>query len=128
MSGNYSELQQQAVEARKVSYSPYSKFPVGAALLAKNGQVFVGCNVENASYGLCICAERAAICKAVSEGVTEFEAIAVAATPLATPCGACRQFIVEFGNEITVICVDAEKPENSKMWSSGDLIPEHFEF
>ena len=128
MSGNYSELQQQAVEARKVSYSPYSKFPVGAALLAKNGQVFVGCNVENASYGLCICAERAAICKAVSEGLTEFEAIAVAATPLATPCGACRQFIIEFGSEITVICVDAEKPENSKMWRSGDLIPEHFEF
>ena len=128
MSRQYNELIQQAVDAREASYSPYSKFPVGAALLGKNGQAFVGCNVENASYGLCICAERVAICNAVSEGVTEFEAIAVAAVPLATPCGACRQFIVEFGSEITVICVDAEDASQSKTWLSGELIPEHFEF
>ena len=117
-----------AIAARDKAYAPYSNFFVGAALLAKDGSVFTGCNVENTSYGLCICAERTAICKAVSEGYQDFEAIAVAATPFATPCGACRQFIVEFGKEIEVIAVDANDPAQIKSWTSEQLIPENFKF
>ena len=117
-----------AIAARDKAYAPYSNFFVGAALLAKDGSVFTGCNVENTSYGLCICAERTAICKAVSEGYQDFEAIAVAATPFATPCGACRQFIVEFGKEIEVIAVDANDPAQTKSWTSEQLIPENFKF
>lgn len=115
-----------AIETRRNAYAPYSNFLVGAALLAKNGEVFTGCNVENTSYGLCICAERTAICKAVSEGHQEFEAIAVAASPISTPCGACRQFIIEFGKKIEVISVDAADPTNTKTWTSEQLIPENF--
>jgi len=117
-----------AVEARNMAYAPYSNFLVGAALRTTDGTVFSGCNVENTSYGLCICAERTAICKAVSEGHQDFEAIAVAATPFATPCGACRQFIVEFGKDIEVICVDAKNPSHQKSWTSEELIPENFKF
>jgi cytidine deaminase len=117
-----------AVEARNMAYAPYSNFLVGAALQTSDGTVFTGCNVENTSYGLCICAERTAICKAVSEGHQKFLAIAVAANPFATPCGACRQFIVEFGKEIEVICVDAENPSQTKSWTIEELIPDNFRF
>jgi cytidine deaminase len=117
-----------AVETRSMAYAPYSNFLVGAALQTNDGTVFTGCNVENTSYGLCICAERTAICKAVSEGYQKFRAIAVAANPLATPCGACRQFIVEFGKEIEVICVDAENPSQTKSWKIEELIPDNFKF
>lgn len=128
MAEDYNELCETAIKARENSYAPYSEFRVGAALLAKDGTVFTGCNVENASYGLCICAERTAICKAVSEGIQEFEAIAVSAVPLASPCGACRQFIVEFGKDITVISINADDPSQKKRWTSRELIPESFEF
>ncbi len=117
-----------AIAARKSAYAPYSRFLVGAALMTSDGIPFTGCNVENTSYGLCICAERTAICKAVSEGHRAFEAIAIAATPFATPCGACRQFIVEFGQQIEVICVDADDPSNMKSWKIDELIPENFKF
>jgi cytidine deaminase len=88
----------EAETARRSSYSPYSKFPVGAALLTKSGRVVHGCNVENASFGLSMCAERTAVWKAVSEGETEFIAIAITAGPdaNASPCGACRQVLLEF--------------------------------
>lgn len=122
------KLTEAALAARKNSYSPYSKFAVGAALLTKSGEIKTGCNVENASYGLAICAERTAICKAVSDGESEFTLIAVAATPLATPCGACRQFIAEFGGQIEIICVDADSPRNFKKWRADELLPERFEF
>eukprot|EP00128_Syssomonas_multiformis_P010346 Colp12_sorted_trinity150504_noHs@11097 len=92
--------------AKKMSYSPYSKFRVGAALLTTEGKVFTGCNVENSSYGLCLCAERTAIVKAVSEGVREFRAIAIASDmtdKFCSPCGACRQFIAEFGEDYFII-------------------------
>ena len=84
--------------ARETAYVPYSKFPVGAALLAEDGTVFHGCNIENASYGLANCAERTAIFKAVSQGVKSFKAIAVVADTEGpcSPCGACRQVIAEF--------------------------------
>lgn len=99
------ELLQKAREACKNSYSPYSKFPVGAAVLTRDGRIFTGCNVENASYGNTICAERTAIVKAVSEGYREFAMIAVVCENVkdAWPCGACRQFISEFGGSISVV-------------------------
>lgn len=125
---DYSELIAKSAEARKLAYAPYSKFLVGAALLTSDGKVFTGCNVENTSYGLAICAERTAICKAVSEGCQSFEAIAIAAHPLASPCGACRQFIVEFGKEIKVISVDAKDLSITKLWTIEQLIPENFKF
>jgi len=95
----------QAKEARTKAYTPYSKFKVGAALMTKNKQVFTGCNIENASYGLTNCAERTAIFKAVSEGETEIEALVVIGDtegPIA-PCGACRQVISEFCKDSTKI-------------------------
>jgi len=91
--------------ARKKAYCPYSKFQVGAALLLKDGTVVHGCNVENVSYGLSICAERTAAVKAISEGRTDFEAIAVCAVmeshPV-SPCGACRQFLAEFNPNLQI--------------------------
>ena len=122
------ELISLAIKSRQVAYAPYSNFLVGAALLTSDGSIYTGCNVENTSYGLCICAERTAIYKAVSEGHQEFQAIAVAANPFATPCGACRQFIVEFGKQIEIIAVDANNPEHVKTWVIEDLIPENFKF
>jgi cytidine deaminase len=97
-------LMAEAVKARQRAYAPYSRFAVGAALLAKDGSVYLGCNVENASYGLTICAERNAVWKAVSEGVTEFAAIAVTARDGlgAPPCGSCRQVLHEFAPNMLV--------------------------
>lgn len=120
----------EAISARLAAYAPYSEFKVGAALLLADGtSIVTGCNVENASYGLAICAERNAICAAVAAGQQKFLAIAVAASPLASPCGACRQFIVEFGKDIPVISVDPADPENQiRRWTSGELIPDSFEF
>ncbi len=94
------ELISKAKEAMKNSYSPYSKFKVGAVLLTKSGKLYTGTNVENVSYGLTICAERVAMTKAVSEGDKEFDTLVVIADtdgPV-SPCGACRQFMAEFGN------------------------------
>jgi cytidine deaminase len=102
-------LMAEAVKARKRAYAPYSRFAVGAALLAKDGSVHLGCNVENASYGLTICAERNAVWKAVSEGVTGFTAIAVTARDGlgAPPCGSCRQVLHEFAPNAQVYWRDA---------------------
>lgn len=122
------QLIESAIQARGNAYAPYSEFAVGAALLTSSGEIFTGCNVENASYGLAICAERGAICSAVSAGQREYQAIVIAATPLASPCGACRQFIVEFGKDINVIAVDPDNPARIKRWKSGELIPDSFEF
>lgn len=100
---NAERLIEKAKEARTFAYVPYSDFAVGAALLAKNGQVFSGCNVENGAYSPSICAERTAFSKAVSEGVCEFEAIAIVGGPrdkepenMCPPCGVCRQVMQEF--------------------------------
>jgi cytidine deaminase len=92
------ELIQQAIKAREQAYAPYSRFPVGAAVLTEDNHYFLGCNIENASYGLTICAERTAIFKAISEGFHHFQGIAVVAdtkSPV-SPCGACRQVLAEF--------------------------------
>jgi cytidine deaminase len=117
-----------ALDARQQAYAPYSKFKVGAALLSVDGTVFTGCNVENASYGLSICAERNAICNAIALGEHQFKAIVVAAAPLASPCGACRQFLVEFGTDILVVSVNADDAGETKSWTSGELLPEGFRF
>jgi len=96
---NWDALVEAAWQAREMAYAPYSNFSVGVALLAADGQVFLGCNVENISYGLTNCAERVAIGAAVAGGVREFQAVAVVAdtgVPI-SPCGACRQVLAEFG-------------------------------
>lgn len=115
-----------AIKARENTYSPYSKFGVGAALLCKDGTVYTGCNVENGSYGLTICAERTAICKAVSEGKREFVAIAVVADTSipCSPCGACRQFFAEF--KIPTIIMSNLK-EDKTVVSYEELLPYPFE-
>lgn len=102
----WKNLLQQAHKAKEQAYAPYSNFQVGAALLLKDGRVILGCNVENASYGLTNCAERTAIFKAASEGVRpgDIEAIAIASSgDDFSPCGACRQVINEFGEDITLV-------------------------
>ena len=117
-----------AREARAHAYAPYSNFHVGAALLADDGRVFTGVNVENASYGLANCAERVAIGKAVSEGARRFVAIAVTGpddcAPCA-PCGACRQVIHEFGARMPVV-MPAEGGDGVQVVSIGELLPGAF--
>ena len=104
------QLMAEAEKARRCSYSPYSKFAVGAALLTRSGRVVTGCNVENSSFGLACCAERTAVFKAVSEGEREFVAIAVTAGPgqCSAPCGACRQVMHEFAPDLVVHYRDAK--------------------
>lgn len=97
-----------ANEARRRAYAPYSNYLVGAVLRTKSGRIFTGCNVENAAYPHCMCAERVAIFKAVSEGEKEFEVIAVATSNGGTPCGGCRQVMAEFGLETVVLIADGE--------------------
>jgi cytidine deaminase len=122
-------LLDRAREARAHAYAPYSRFPVGAALLAADGRVFTGCNVENASYGLANCAERVAIGKAVSEGARAFAAIAVIGPedvePCA-PCGACRQVLYEFGPELPVIFPAAEGEGGYQVRTMDELLPGAF--
>lgn len=120
------ELLDLAAAARAQAYVPYSRFPVGAALVAADGRVFTGCNVENASYGLTCCAERTAVFKAVSEGVRAFTAIAVVAdTPgPASPCGACRQVLVEFGPDARVLLANLRGEVQST--TPRELLPGFF--
>jgi len=106
----FKELYTAAKKAREYAYAPYSHFLVGAALLSTEGQIFTGCNVENASYGLTICAERTAVFKAVSQGCTSFRALLLVTdceTP-ASPCGACRQVLAEFSLELEVYLCNLE--------------------
>ena len=116
-----------SVKAKEFSYSPYSRFRVGAALLTENGDIFTGCNVENVSYGLAICAERTALVKAVSEGQKKFKALAVATDVTSTftyPCGACRQFMAEFGNyDVYLTKANGETHKTTL----GDLLPYSFQ-
>lgn len=104
------DLVKKAVDARKKAYAPYSKFKVGAALEAANGKVFVGCNVENSSYGLTLCAERVALFKAVSEGVSKFKRIAIVADTKnpCPPCGMCRQALYEFAPNLEVVMANTK--------------------
>jgi len=121
------ELIERARQVRHHAYAPYSHFRVGAALLASDGRVFTGCNVENASYGLTICAERAAIFKAISEGALEFIKIALVTDTeeLTAPCGACRQVIWEFSSDITVIMANLRGDQRTCLIS--ELLPYPFD-
>ena len=119
------ELMKMAIEARQNAYAPYSHFAVGAALLAKSGRVYIGCNIENASYGLTCCAERNAIFAAVGAGERRFKMLAVAADspePVA-PCGACRQVIAEFGIPLVVM---GNLKEATKTMTAEELLPYGF--
>ncbi len=124
------ELMQCAVEARKMSYAPYSGFRVGAALLGKSGKVYTGCNVENAAYSPTNCAERTAVFKAVSEGEREFTAIAIVGgkgeelAELCAPCGICRQVLAEFCPADFRIVLG--NPEHIKVYTFAELLPLSF--
>jgi cytidine deaminase len=128
---DYKELVKMALEAREMSYSPYSNFKVGAALLTKNGKVYKGCNIENAAYSPGNCAERTAIFKAVSEGEKDFAAIAIVGGPadngeltICPPCGVCRQVINEFVDcEEFDIILGTNKPEDMKVYKLKELLP-----
>jgi len=116
-----------AIKAREKAYVPYSKFPVGAALLMADGEVITGCNIENAAYPLCNCAERTAIFKAVSEGKTEIKQLAVVADtdgPV-SPCGACRQVMAEFFKPDTPVILSNLK-HDVKVMTVAELIPFSF--
>lgn len=122
-----------AIEARRRSYSPYSHYQVGAALLAKDGQIITGCNIENAAYGPSNCAERTAFFKAVSEGVREFAAIAIAGSPegekltqFAYPCGVCRQVMAEFCRPEDFRIIVAKSEEDYRIMTLAELLPEGF--
>lgn len=117
------KLIDEAKRYRDRAYAPYSKFKVGAALLADNGKVYGGCNVENSSYGLTICAERAAIARAVSEGMEKIKKIAIVTSgkEVSRPCGACRQVINEFGRDAEVLSCDTEG--NCDTSAAKELLP-----
>lgn len=126
---DYKELYDIALEATKNAYTPYSHFNVGAALLTDDDKVYTGVNIENASYGGTICAERTAMVKAISEGHRKFKAIAVAAVSegkeqVSSPCGICRQFIFEFGDDIDVIF--GSDRESLEIFKIKDLLPGGF--
>ncbi|MGE5423206.1 MAG: cytidine deaminase [Ignavibacteriales bacterium] len=118
------DLLDMAVEAREKAYAPYSGFMVGAALLDRDGQVFTGCNVENVSFGLTLCAERTAIVKAVSAGKRDFEKMMIVAREPVVPCGACLQVMAEFSPEIEIVC--AVTSGEMQAFKLADLFPKSF--
>ena len=124
------ELMQLAVEARKMSYAPYSHFHVGAALLGKSGKAYTGCNVENAGYSSTNCAERTAVFKAVSEGEREFVAIAIVGgkeeelAEFCAPCGVCRQVLAEFCDGDFRVVLGT--PDNLTVTTLAELLPYSF--
>jgi len=128
-----SELISHALNARKQSYSPYSHFQVGAALLSKNGKLYTGCNIENAAYTPSNCAERTAFFKAVSEGVREFSSIAIVGGPqgadslqLCAPCGVCRQVMMEFCDPKSFEVILAKDPEHYEVFTLEQILPMGF--
>lgn len=125
---DWDHLYQVACQARERAYAPYSRFQVGAALLAEDGTVYSGCNVENRSFGLCICAERTAIAKAVSEGQKKFQAIVVVTncSPPAVPCGMCRETLAEFARDLPVLLANVQGERRECRLS--ELHPSPFEW
>lgn len=134
MKVSYEQLIENAIEARKMAYTPYSNYKVGAALLSSDNKIIKGCNIENAAYGPTNCAERTAFFKAVSEGVKEFSAIAIVGglenetdlfSGYAFPCGVCRQVMREFCDSEFEIVV-ARSTDDYKVYTLGELLPESF--
>ncbi len=125
MTDSLEALTDAARAARERAYAPYSRYCVGCAIETEDGRVFTGCNVENASYGLTMCAERVALGAAVAAGARRFRrAVLVTAGPEpGTPCGACRQVLAEFAPDMDVVCVAADK---SVSWRVSDLLPARF--
>lgn len=126
-------LVKQALEAREMSYCPYSDFAVGAALLSKDGKIYKGCNIESASYSPTNCAERTAVFKAVSEGVREFSAIAVVGgkqgilpQDYAWPCGVCRQVLIEFCDPDKLMVIVGKNENEYQVFTLGELLPQGF--
>ena len=122
-----------AYDARKLSYTPYSHYQVGVALLAQNGQVITGCNIENAAYTPTNCAERTAFFKAISEGIRDFQAIAVMGSPegdvltqYAYPCGVCRQVMMEFCKPEEFQVIVAKSSDDYRVMMLQELLPEGF--
>ena len=125
------KLLRAAAKASKSAHAPYSKFHVGSALLASDGKIFTGCNVENASYGLTICAERNAVFHAVATGAKKFSAVAIVASgdQMPYPCGACRQVLAEFcGPETKVFIAPISKLADYEETTLGELLPKTFKF
>jgi len=129
---DYRKLAKSAIKAKLLSYPPYSNFQVGAALLCKNGKVYVGCNIESAAYSPTNCAERTALFKAISEGEKEFAAIAIAGSlknnpepNYCYPCGVCRQTLKEFVSDDFIVII-AKTPTDYKIHSFGELLPYSF--
>jgi len=126
---NRSELVRLAIDARKFSYSPYSNFMVGAALLTKTGKIYTGCNIENAAYSPSNCAERTAFFKALSEGEKEFEAIAIVGGPkdigleICAPCGVCRQVMMEFCDNETFEIILGKSEDDYLKYTLKELLP-----
>lgn len=115
-----------ALAARKHAFAKYSTFKVGAAVLCADGEIVTGCNIENVSYGLTICAERVAIQSAVAGGRQAFKALAVASAKAVTPCGACRQVIAEFCDDLPIFVVDARPPNRVRTLKLAKLLPDRF--
>lgn len=112
--------------ARRNACARYSKFRVGAGLLTASGRIYRGCNIENASYGLTVCAERVAIFNAVAAGERRFVALAVVSNGAATPCGACRQVMAEFAPNLKILVVDAKRRGPAKTFLLNELLPNRF--
>ena len=121
-----SDLIRRACEARQNAHAPYSKFLVGAAVLTESGEIISGCNVENASYGLTICAERVAFGTAIAAGHRRFQALAIATSGGHSPCGACRQFAAEFCESLLVLLIDTDHPERIAESNLRELLPGRF--
>lgn len=117
-----------ALDVRGRAYAPYSHFAVGAALLGEAGQIFTGCNVENASFGMTICAERAAVFAAVAAGCRKFAGLALAIAGAHSPCGACRQVLAEFADDLPILIVDAENSNSVVEITLAELLPGRFVF
>lgn len=129
------DLINMAIEARESSYSPYSNYMVGAALISLSGKIYKGCNIENASYGGTNCAERTAVFKAVSDGERKLRAIAIVGGPkgseiplsgYAFPCGICRQVLREFSDPEKLLVIVAKSVDDYKVYSLSDLLPDSF--
>jgi cytidine deaminase len=127
---DWQQLVSESRRARENAYAPYSKFHVGAAVRTGQGQVFSGCNVENASYGLTVCAERGTVCTAVAAGQKDIRVLSLSMTGSVVPCGACRQFLWEFNPNLLIILDDMDQPDTQPPGciALADLLPHAFTF